>query len=144
MAFNNFSVGKDISLDLIGYNGAITAFSLITNFESKQDTSQVKIMGLDGIPRFLELPAGWRGSFEIERADATLDDYFAGMEAAYYQGLNIASSFITETIGEPNGGITQYRYEGVMFKLEDAGAWKGDHSVKQKLSFVASRRRKVI
>jgi len=32
----------------------------------------------------------------------------------------------------------------VLLKLEDAGDWAGDATVKQKLSFVASRRVKVI
>jgi len=31
-----------------------------------------------------------------------------------------------------------------MFKLDDAGSWKGNADVKMKLSWVCSRRRKVI
>jgi hypothetical protein len=144
MPFNSFSVGKDVSLDLIGYTGGIVTPHLIKMFNSKQLTNQIRIMGLDGIPRFLELPHGWDGTFELDRADSTLDDYFAGLEAAYYQGLNVLGSFITETITEPLGNITQYRYQGVMFRLEDAGAWHGDNSVTQRLGFIASQRIKVL
>ncbi len=65
---------------------------------------------IDGIVDFLELPQGWEGSIEVERADNTLDDYFAALEANYYSGKNITTATITETIQEPNGSISQYRY----------------------------------
>jgi len=42
-----------------------------------------------------------------------------------------------------SGAVSQFRFEGVVLKLDDAGNWKGDSTVKQKLSFMASRRIKV-
>jgi len=143
MPFNNFSVGKDVSLVIFGTNGVQT-FPLVTQFDYKQETQQVKIVGIDGVMRPLELPVGWSGSFEIERQDSGLDDYIAQLESNYYNGQNIQGATITETISEPNGATTQYRFEGVALKLEDGGTWKGDATVKQKLAFVASRRRKVL
>jgi hypothetical protein len=50
---------------------------------------------------------------------------------------------ITETIAEVSGAITQYRYLGALLKLDDAGDYAGDATVKQKVSFVCSRRVKV-
>ncbi|MDR3473339.1 MAG: hypothetical protein P4M09_16895 [Devosia sp.] len=142
MPLNGFSVGKDVVLDIVG-TGGIQNFSLITGFSSKQETTSIQIMGLDGVLRPLELPKGWTGEFDIERQNSVVDDYFAGLESSYYGGVNIQSASITETISEPTGAVTQYRYTGVSLKLTDAGAWKGDASVKQKLSFVAGRRLKV-
>lgn len=144
MPMNGFNVGRDVSLDVIGRNGQIASFNLITAFDAKQLTDKVSIRGIDGVVRFLELPGGWDGSFAIARADRVLDDFIADLEDAYYSGANVKASFITETITEPNGSISQWRYEGVMFKLDDAGSWKGNADVQMKLSWVASRKRKLI
>jgi hypothetical protein len=143
MAFNNFSVGRDVSVDFLGPTGPVR-FNLITGFESMPDTNEVKIKGLDGIVRFLSLPDGWRGTLEVERGDSVMDDYFAQLESQYYSGLNIQALTITQTVQEPGGNVSQYRYEGVVLKLDSAGSWKGDDSVKQKISFMASRRKKIL
>jgi hypothetical protein len=142
MPVNSFSVGRDISLDIIGSQGPLR-LTLITGFQSKPDTTDSKIKGLDGITRHVRFPDGWSGSFSIERQDSTVDDYFAQLEANYYAGLNELPLTITETIAEVNGSVTQYRYLNVLLKLDDAGSWEGDKSVKQKVSFMAARRLKV-
>lgn len=143
MPFNNFTVGKDVSIDILTPDQGIVSFNLLCTFGSRQLTHQVKIIGLDGYIRWLELPGGWEGSIEFERQDYALDDYFAFTEDAYYQGVNIQSATITETTSEIDGSVTQYRYVGCMFRLEDAGNKSGENSVKQRLAFVASRRIKV-
>lgn len=142
MPMNGFSVGRDVSLDVIGPNGPLR-FSLITKFKSKTETTDQKIKGLDGITRHLRFPEGWSGGFDLERQDSVLDDYFATLEANYYAGLNEQPLTMTETIGEVNGSVSQYRYEQVLLSLEDAGEWEGNKSVKQSLKFVAARRVKV-
>ena len=72
-----------------------------------------------------------------------LDDYWSQLEAAYYNGSNELPVTITETIQEVNGSISQYRYLQVLLTIEDAGMFKGDASVHQKVRFVAARRVKV-
>lgn len=142
MPLNSYSVGRDLSLDITGPNGPLS-FSQIVGFTSKPDITDKKIKGLDGITRHLRFPDGWSGSFEIERQDSTVDDYFSQLEANYYAGLNELPVTITETIQEVNGSISQYRYLQVLLTLEDAGNYKGDDSVHQKMRFVAARRVKV-
>lgn len=143
MAMNNFNTGRDLSLNIIGYDGAIHSFPLQTGFDAKQATNNVKIKGLDGVVRFLDIPDGWSGTLSVERQDSTIDDYFVGLEAAYYGGQNIQASYITETISNPDGSTSQYRFTGVMLRLDDAGNWMGDKNVPMKMSWVASRRLKV-
>jgi len=46
-------------------------------------------------------------------------------------------------VSESDGSTSTYQYDGVVFRLASAGSWKGDHSVRQKLEFFASRRRRV-
>lgn len=143
MPINSFNVGKDVRLDLVDPVQGVVSFTLITGFTAKQLTKEQRISGLDGVVRPLILPDGWDGSFEIERSDSLVDDYFAAVEAAYYSGQSIQSATITETITEANGSVSQYRYTGVMLKFDGAGDWKGDNSVKRKVGFVAGRRLKV-
>lgn len=142
MPVNGFSVGRDVVLDIVTPTGTL-GLNLLTGFDSKPDVMEHKVKGLDGLVRPVLFHDGWMGSFEIERADSALDDYWAQLEANYFSGLNSPSLTITETITEVSGATTQYRYEGVQLKLVDAGAWKGDSTVRMKLDFLAARRRKV-
>jgi hypothetical protein len=142
MPLNGFTIGRDLSVNIQTPNGALP-LSLITKFTAKPDITDVKVKGLDGRTRHLTFPDGWSGSFEVERQDSTLDDFFASQEANYYAGFDLTGSTITETITEASGVVSQYQFVGVIFKLDDAGDWEGDKTVKQKLSFVAEQRIKL-
>jgi len=142
MPVNGFSVGRDVTLTIVSPSGPLN-FSLITDFTSKPEQTEKKIKGLDGVTRHARFPDGWTGSFSIERQDSTVDDYFAALEANYYAGLNEQPCTITETITEASGAVSQFRYLNVLLKLDDAGDWSGDNTVKQKISFLASQRQKI-
>lgn len=142
MPVNGYSIGKDLVLDIVGQNGPIR-FNNLINFDSKPKQKDQEIVRLDGIHDHLVFEAGWGGTFEFERIDSAIDDYFAQNEANYYAGISNAQITITETITEVNGSVTQYRYDRVVLKLDDRGSWKGDASVHMRVSFMASRRRKI-
>ena len=145
MPVNSFSVGRDFKVDIFDNNSrSILQFSNLTSFDVKQESKSEKSVGLDGINRHMELYEGWSGSFSIDREDNTIDDFFAMLENMYYTGQNIQPAVITETITEPTGNISQYRYEGVVFKYSDAGKRDGNAKVSQKIDFKASRRRKIV
>lgn len=143
MPVNSYSVGRDVTLNINTPQGALKV-AKITRFSPKQETSDIKVKGLDGIIEHMVIPDGWSGSIDVERKDSTLDDYFAQLEANYYAGLNLAQVSITETIKEANGKVSQFRYEGVQLKLGSAGDWAADQTVKQQLDFMAARRIKVL
>lgn len=142
MPVNNYSVGRDIVLDVVTSTGPLR-FNRITGFNSKPMYEERKISGLDGITDNLILPSCWEGSMDIERQDAQVDSYFAQLENDYYAGANTSNQTITETISEPDGSVSQYRYEQVQLRLDNAGEWRGDDSVKQAISFMASRRKRI-
>jgi hypothetical protein len=143
MPMNGFTVGRDVTLNIFGSNGGVTNFQTITGFMKKQETVHVQSKGMDGVIRHLELPDGWSGTMTFDRSSSAVDDYFAQLESNYYGGLNIAAAQITETITEVNGATTQYRYTGVMMKLDDAGRSAGENLVSQSVSWVASKRLKI-
>lgn len=143
MPVSGFTVGRDVSVDIVSAKKGLVRFPIKTGFSRKQESVELKSKGLDGVIRFGTIPDGWTGSIDVDRASSELDDYFAEAEADYYSGKNIDTVSITETITEPTGAVTQYRYTGVALKYSDAGALKGDDKVTQKVDWMASKRLKI-
>ena len=77
---------------------------------------------------------------EFERGSADVESKIAQMEAAWYAGGVVGSCSLYQYITEVGGGIGNWQMDGVTIKLDDGGTWKGDSSVKQKLSGWANRR----
>ncbi|NMM21843.1 MAG: hypothetical protein HHJ15_18140 [Rhodoferax sp.] len=143
MPVNNMSIGKDVSVVIITSTGSLNIpAAAITNFGVQPVTEQESRIGMDGVTRPLVVPTAWKGSFDVDRMNSSVEDWWASVEAAYFAGQNINSGTITETISNPDGSISQYRYTGVMFDLQDLGNREPTKVIKQKLSFVASRRMK--
>jgi len=115
----------------------------VTAFESRQITAPVRIDRIDGVQMAAELPKGWDGYFELERGSSAADDFIAVMEVAFLAGSAVPSGTLYQYVAETDGSTSTYQYDGVVFKLAQAGAWRGDQSVKQKLEFFASTRRRV-
>ena len=142
MPANNFSVGRDCQLVVIGPFGRVD-LTHVTGFESRQHTQSIRVDRMDGLSMGAELPKGWDGSFEIERGSSAADDLIAAIEQAFYASGNLAAGTLYQYIAETNGSTSTYQYNGVVFRMAGAGSWKGDASVKQKLEFFASRRQRV-
>jgi hypothetical protein len=142
MPLNGFSVGRDVTTTISTADGTLSP-TLITKFSAKQEQTTKKVKGLDGVTRTLVFPDGWSGSFDLDRQDSVLDDFFATAEANYFAGLDSSTATIMQTITEPNGAVNQYQFSGVVLKFDDSGSWASDSTVTQKLSFTAERRIKV-
>jgi len=139
---NSFSVGRDCQLVVMGPFGRVD-LTYVTAFESRQITAPVRIDRIDGVQMAAELPKGWDGYFELERGSSAADDFIAVMEVAFLAGSAVPSGTLYQYVAETDGSTSTYQYDGVVFKLAQAGAWRGDQSVKQKLEFFASTRRRV-
>ena len=142
MGLTAFSIGRDTQLVVMGPNGRID-ISHVTSFESRQLTSPVRINRLDGVQLGAELPKGWEGSFEAERGTSSLDDFVSILEQDFYNGNGTQPGTMYQYITETDSSVSTYQFDGVVFKLASAGAWKGDASVKQKLEFYATRKRRI-
>ncbi len=142
MALTAFSIGRDTQLVVMGPNGRVD-LSHVTGFESRQVTSSVRVSRLDGTQLGAELPKGWEGSFEVERGTSALDDFISTIEQNFYNGGSTASGTMYQYITETDSSVSTYQFDGVVFKMASAGAWKGDASVKQKLEFYATRKRRI-
>ncbi len=142
MPTNAFSLGRDSQLVVVTPSGQIT-LSYVTGFESRQMTQSIRIDRLDGTQMAAELPKGWEGSFDLERGSSVVDDFIASTEAAYYSGGQLPASTLYQYVAEADGSTSTYQYDGVVFKLSSAGAWRGDATVKQKLEYYATKRTRV-
>jgi hypothetical protein len=140
MPQQGFSVGRDVSTVLILADGSSLPLEKVTGFNAKPDTSTQKVKGLDGTIINLRWHEGWSGSFMIERRSALIDQYFAQVEADYHAGQDEKPATLQQTIQEPDGTISQYRFTEVLLTYDDAGDWAADKTVSQKIGFVAHRR----
>ena len=134
MPVNNQSIGKDVSVVIITPTGSLNIpAAAITKFSTAPVTDNETRIGMDGVARFLVVPTSYKGSFDVDRMNSSIEDWWAGMEAAYFAGQNVTSGTITETISNPDGSISQYRYTGVVFDLETLGDREPTKVIKQKM-----------
>jgi|SRR6185312_493418 len=142
MSLTAFSVGRDTQLVVMGPAGRVD-LTHVTAFESRQLTHSIRVNRLDGTLLGTELPQGWEGTFELDRGSSAADDFIAAAEQQYFDGDGVGTGTMYQYVSESDGSTSTYQYDGVVFRLASAGSWKGDHSVRQKLEFFASRRRRV-
>jgi hypothetical protein len=142
MSVTAFSIGRDTQLVIMGPSGRVD-LTHVTGFESRQLTHAVRVSRMDGTQLGAELPRGWEGSFEIERGSSVVDDFIASAEQLYYAGGPVPGGTMYQYVTETDGSTSTYQYDGVVFRLASAGAWKGDASVRQKLEFFSTRRRRI-
>ena len=140
MPVNNFTVGKDLSFTLLGPAGTTLTLNGVTEYTTKPLFTKLKHKGLDGHPLHAAIPDGWEISIKLDRQDATLDQFFAALEASYFAGVNISNGTISENIQEVNGSVSKFQYTNVSLTYEDAGAYKGDSFVPVMLTGMATRR----
>lgn len=142
MPANQFSTGRDCQLVVLGPTGRVD-LSYVAAFESRQLTHSVRVDRLDGTSLAAELPRGWEGHFELERGTSAADDFIASLEQTWFTTGQLSGGTLYQYVSEADGSTSTYQYDGCVFKLTSSGAWQGQSSVKQRLDFWASRRKRV-
>lgn len=140
MPINGISIGKDTQITLDDNNGNIVT-TRTKAFSAKAKYSSKETVALDGVNRHLNIPIGWEGSFDAERTSNALDLFINRLERIYTSGAPVPLITITQTIQEADGSVTQYQYNGSVITLDNAGDWKGDDYVTQKVNFMSSERK---
>lgn len=140
MSQQGYSLGRDTTLTYIKPDGSVLNFGKVTKFTSKQESTKQKIKGIDGVTDNLRFFEGWNFNFDIERRSGEVDAYFAKLESNYYAGIDEPAGTLMQTITEPNGAVSQFRFERAVLSLDDAGDWAADKAVSIKVSGEASRR----
>lgn len=143
MPINGISVGKDTIVTMDDNNGNIVT-TRAKMFSSKQKTSNRETVALDGVNRLLNIPIGWEGSFEFERTGPEIDTFIDNLEQAYMSGGPVPLITVTQTVTESDGSITQYQYQRCVVQYDNAGEWKGDDYVTQRINFSGSARQQLL
>jgi hypothetical protein len=140
MPQNGLNLGRDYKFDVLTSTGLLVLPTLL-NFKRHKINQKLTVKPLNTLPINLNfMEGGWAGSFEVSRADGTLDNYFAAIEAQYYAGVNLPAGFIQETIDEVAGNVSTFQFQGVVLYYEDAGDAESEKNVIQRVSFAASTR----
>ena len=71
------------------------------------------------------------------------DDFIARGEQLFNNGGAVPTGTLYQYVAEPDGSTSTYQFDAAVFKLAQAGSWRGDQSVKQRLEFFAATRRRV-
>lgn len=137
---SQFNIGSDVVMTFLS-NGVPFGAILLTSFESKQLTTKLTSKPITGDPGYRENEEGWEGTFEVDRSNPTLDDFFAAKETARFSGQQPPVVTITEAITNVDNSVSRYRYEGVAMKLDNAGKKSSDEKVVQTVSYTAARRK---
>lgn len=140
MPLQGYSVGRDITLVVILPGGLALQLGIVTSWNAKQETTDQRVKRIDGNTDHLRFFDGWSGSFKMERDGPAIDQYFADLEANFFAGDDEPPATIVQTISEPDGSVSEFRFERVLLRYDDAGEWGSDKSVSQALSFMAARR----
>lgn len=140
MAQQGYSIGRDTSVTVILANGSALTLGKMTSFEARPMISETTVRALDGVNDHLRFHEGWELTMEMERRSSALDAYWASVEADYYAGISDPPCTIQQTVTEPDGSVTQWRYQNCMLKFDDPGKWTADGTVKQQLSAIAAQR----
>lgn len=146
MPVNGYTTGRDVQVVLNQVGGGnltgntVLSPAQITGFDAKPMKREVWARPLNSPPAPIYMPDGWKGTIEVDRMDSTLDAYQAGIEANFWNGVNLVSGTITETITEDDGSQTVIQFNNCMFWVEDPGSYKADGNVTQRVEFSAGQR----
>jgi hypothetical protein len=145
MPVNGYSVGRDVTVTISGPGGTtiVIPASAVTAFDKRPGKREDYSRPLNSPPIPLYMPDGWRGTFSVDRQDPTLDTFQASQEANFWAGQNTLSGTILESITETNGSTSQYRYDDVMYWVDEPGAASADRKISQRVEWTAGRRTRV-
>jgi hypothetical protein len=138
---NSFNVGRDgQQLTIIDSNVGTVTINGIIRFQAKPAVVKLKSVGIGGRILYRTVPDGHELSFEIDRQDPSYEQYFANAESTYYAGLAPSQIFLTWTIKNLDGSVSQYQYSDMAMAPEDDGTWEGQAKVTQQFTAQAGRK----
>lgn len=137
----SLNTGRDCTIVLITAFGQVDLGN-VTGFEAQMTTQNLRVDRLDGVVLNAELPKGWSGTLDADRANPAVEAFFAQTEQAWIVGGSYQVATMYQYINEADGSTSVWAYDNVAMKF-DAGSWKSDAAVRQRIHWEANRRRQV-
>lgn len=140
MPINGYSTGKDLIVTLSDNNQGLITTTRAKQVTWKQNAKIQTTQPMDGFTRHLQIPGGWDVTMDYERTDNSLDTYIINVENKYLNtGASAPLITMQFSIAEQSGAISTYVFTGGQFTYEDAGTWKSDDYITQKVGFKFSQ-----
>ena len=137
MPTNAFNTGRDVSVVVIhplaGPDGRLD-LGIITDFDAKASYHSIKVQGLDGYSRTMEVPDNGTLSFSFDRTNPAMDLFCWALWRSYKDTGRLPDGKVYQYVSELDGSRTTTEYTGVAFKVDDLGSYKKDSAVTQKLT----------
>lgn len=141
MPQQGYSLGQDLQISINLPDGPLSlSTNDITSFNATPDMTDKKIIPVSGNPKHLKFHEGWSLTLEGERNSKLLDEFWARVEAGFYNGESDPGGIITQTLKEKDGTISRWQYLDVVFKFDEPGTFKGNDSVTWRMTGRASRK----
>lgn len=138
---NSFNIGRDgAQLTIVSSLFGTVTINGITGFQAKPAVVKLKSVDITGRIRHRTIPDGHELTFDVDRQDPTYEQYFAAREANFFAGLPPEAIFVTQTITNLDGSVSQYQYADMDLAPEDDGNWKGQDKVAQRFTAQAGRK----
>lgn len=137
-----YTLGRQGSIILI-WNGNRVDIQDVTDFTAHQEIQTQKVFPLNKPPVEFNTPAGWRGSFTIDRGNSALDKLFNDDELAFWNSNTISTGVLYCYIQESDGSTSKFEYSGLTLTFSNAGRFTAESIVSQTVSFFASQRRAI-
>ncbi|NHN84476.1 hypothetical protein GOB93_07430 [Acetobacter musti] len=137
-----YTIGRQGSIILI-WNGTRIDLEDVVDFQVRQEIKVQRTNPLNKPPIEFNTPAGWRGSFTIDRGNYALDDLFNADELAFWNSNTISSGVLYCYIQETDGSTSKYEYSGLTLSFSNAGKFNAEDIVTQTVQFFASQRRAI-
>ncbi|GBQ25997.1 hypothetical protein AA0472_1958 [Acetobacter estunensis NRIC 0472] len=137
-----YTLGRQGSIILV-WNGTRVDLQDVVDFHAQQEIHVQRANPLNKPPIEFNTPAGWRGSFTLDRANAALDTLFNEDELAFWNTNTISSGVLYCYIEENDGSTSKFEYSGVTLAFTNAGKFDANSIVSQSVTFFASQRRAI-
>ena len=123
------TIGRACSLVLL-VQGIRIDLRDVTSFRVQREDKRYFASPYNSDPVEIVVPQGWRGSFEVARADSAVDDLFVEIERAYRIAGNVSPTCtIYQYVMEPDDNLSTYEFSGVSLTFPDAGQYAADSIV---------------
>lgn len=134
----SISIGRDVSV-VLTIAGQTIDLQNVTGFEATPQYANLKVDRLDGKVLNAELPKGWSGRINMERANDALDAFFAQNEALWLNAGTVTWGTITQAVTEADGSTSRYQFTNCALKF-GAQNWKPESPVAVEITFEATQR----
>lgn len=136
-----YTIGRNARIIFL-WNGVPVDLRDVTSFQANPDSNTQRVDPLNGRPKEFNTPNGWRGSFQVARANSALDDLYNSVEQGFWNAGTINLGQLFAYVKEPDGSTSTWQFDDVSFTFS-TDPYVGEGVVHQSMNFFASQRTKV-